>query len=135
MMKMQEISLLQFRLLLKKQFRLIEDINTRWKKIAKFFDINKRWNFIYIHFVFFLKNEKIKQKETDIFRSMRIDNKNVFDTKPIYFLPKVKEEDLHNPHILFNDDTCCLQTEYLLGGLVIKDVNRRFEAIFGFKKD
>lgn len=78
MLKSHDVSLLEFRYLLKASFKSIELITEGWKEISIFFPINRRWSFIYAQYQYFIKNERVKYKQIDLFpHSNGIDS--VFD--------------------------------------------------------
>lgn len=60
MMGCHEISLLEYRLLLKTSFARINTINAFWKKLSTSLQINPKWAFLYAHFQHFIKNERLK---------------------------------------------------------------------------
>lgn len=41
-------------------FSLIDKINSNWKCIAKYFEIQKVWKFIFVCYTLYFRNEKLK---------------------------------------------------------------------------
>jgi hypothetical protein len=66
---------------------------------------------------------------------MKIDNQNIFEPQPIYFLPNNQECDLYNPLLLYNEETFCLRVGYESGDLLIRGTNKRFQSIVGYTQD
>ena len=46
--------------MIKPTFELIEKINNNWKSIAKYFEIQKVWKFLFVCYTLYIKNEKVK---------------------------------------------------------------------------
>lgn len=66
-LQLQEIEMGELRKALNREMKIIEEANSLWKGISKFLKINKAWRYIYINYVTFIQNEKVKQKELDFF--------------------------------------------------------------------
>lgn len=62
MLQSHDVSLLEFRYLLKTTFKSIELISQGWKEISSFFSINRRWSFIYEQYRYFIKNERVRYR-------------------------------------------------------------------------
>ena len=44
----------------KPNFATMETINDNWKELAKYFDIQRKWKFLYAWYTLYVKNEKLK---------------------------------------------------------------------------
>lgn len=46
--------------MIRPNFELVEKINNNWKTIAKYFEIQKVWKFLFVCYTLYVRNEKIK---------------------------------------------------------------------------
>ena len=91
--------------------RTIEETNSLWKGLSRFFKTNKAWRFVYVHYVLFIQNEKIRQKELDLFAS-DAEEQGLFNRQAICFEESAAEAKLFAPEIMFNQNSCCLLAAY-----------------------
>ena len=126
-----EVHLKEIMKIVQPNFRLLDQISAEWATISHYFNINRRWKFYHICFTIFVKNEKIKPSMIEDFGNS-VEYDSIFKTGN-YFVDKTTEkEQLFNPIMLFEQNTCYIHAKCDEEKMIITKVSNFFERNFDY---
>jgi hypothetical protein len=111
--------------MLRPSFALIERINSHWKSIAKYFDLQRVWKFLFVCYTLYIRNEKLKPQILEEF-GQSVHEDELFNIESQHIDKTSSASTLYIPKMIFEQDVCCIHINHSQDKPIIKSVSRYF---------
>lgn len=116
----------------KSNFNLVDKLCEKWVELADYFQINSRWKFYFLCFTIYIKNQKLKPAMFEDFGNS-VEYESIFKTNNHFIDKTTEKEDLYNPIMLYEQNTCYITATCDEQNMIIRRVSDYFKRYFDYE--